>query len=258
MNAQNVWMLRQAASYDELYGSGNRAADLRAKAAKLAAAVKSLYVPGEGVWKVKYPDGRSVVSRHSYDFLTIGKTMHEDLSPKMKEEMVKFVEDELLTTSNFMRAMSLKDHAALNSDRSDHGPVGCYMGWPPMTVQAIAEFGQFRKARNLMSNFRMAFVESGMGQAIEFLSPVGSSELVNRIGDRAGASFIIVGASYANAIIDGLMGYKAPISGDLKPYMPNSERFFEGSIKHIRLGADDYQFRTNEVGVEIVHPPQNY
>ncbi|MBJ6367473.1 hypothetical protein [Snuella sedimenti] len=254
MNAQNVWMLRQMAAYNEHYGDGKRAVDLRDKAAKLAEAVKSLYVPGEGVWKVKYPNGHTIVSRHSYDFFTIGKTMTEDLSLSMKQEMVTFVEDELLSTSNFMRAMSLKDHAALNSDRSDHGPVGCYIGWPPMTIQAIAKFGEFRKARNLMSNFRDAFVESGMGQAIEFLTPIGSSERINRIGDRAGASFLIVGANFANAIIDGLMGYMPEIDGEFKPYMSDSQRFFKASLKNVRYGNKSYEFKTSSTGVNIVNP----
>jgi hypothetical protein len=251
MNAQNVWMLRSMAIYDKLYGKGDRAEDLREKANQLATNIKSLYVPGEGVWKVKYPNGNTIISRHSYDFLTIGMTMKDDLTPKMKEEMIHFVETELLTQSDFMRAMSLKDEAALNSDRSDHGPVGCYIGWPALTVQAIADLGQFEKAKNIISNFRNAFVESGMGQAIEFLVPVGSTKTINRIGARAGASFILSGSDYANAIIDGLMGYKPSIDGELSPYMPGSNRYFDGKMIHIRHGKNNYSFETTGNGVEM-------
>lgn len=251
MNAQNVWMLRSIAEYDKTFGKGKNATVLLEKADLLAANVKALYVPGEGVWRVKYPDGKSVVSRHSYDFLTIGSTMKDDLSPEMKNEMIRFVETELLTQTDYMRAMSQKDQAALNSDRSDHGPVGCYIGWPAMTVQAIADLGQFEKAKTILSNFRNAFVESGMGQAIEFLVPVGSVDHVNRIGARAGASFLLSGSDYANAIIDGLMGYKPSVHGELKPYLADSSRFFDGKIINIRHGADNYTFRTNPKGITI-------
>ncbi|HLN73394.1 MAG TPA: hypothetical protein VK205_08870, partial [Prolixibacteraceae bacterium] len=211
----------------------------------------SLYVPGEGVWKVRYPNGDSIVSRHSYDFLTIGMTMHEDLTAQVKKEMIHFVDSELMTPTHFMRAMSLKDHAAFNSDRSDHGPVGCYIGWPAMTVQAMADMGAFEKARNTLSDFRNAFVESGMGQAVEFLVPVGSSTAVDRIGARAGASFLLSGSDYANAIIDGLMGYKPSINGRLTPYMMNTNRHFEGKMSNIRHGENNYSFQTTSNGIEM-------
>lgn len=251
MNAQNVWMMRSMAEYDQLYGKGKYAKRLITKANQLATKVKSLYVPGEGVWEVKYPNGDSIVSRHSYDFLTIGMTMKDDLSPKMKNEMIQFVETELLTQTNFMRAMSQKDQAAFNSDRSDHGPVGCYIGWPALTVQAMADMGKFEKAKNILSNFRNAFVESGMGQAIEFLVPVGSANAINRIGARAGASFLLSGSNYANAIIDGLMGYKPSINGGLTPYMANSARFFDGKIINIRHGENNYSFETKIDGIKM-------
>ncbi|MDP4238433.1 MAG: hypothetical protein Q8904_03055 [Bacteroidota bacterium] len=251
MNAQNVWMLRSMADYDTLYGTGKRAEDLTDKANQLSEHVKSLYVPGEGVWKVKYPNGDSIISRHSYDFLSIGMTMKDDLTPQMKSEMIRFVETELLTQTNFMRAMSLKDQAAYNSDRSDHGPVGCYIGWPALTVQAIADLGQFEKAKNILSNFRNAFVESGMGQAIEFLVPPGSTETINRIGARAGASFLLSGSDYANTIIDGLMGYKPSINGSLSPYRANSNRFFNGKIINIRHGKNNYSFESDLNGVKM-------
>jgi len=255
MNAQNVWMLRSMAEYDKLYGKGKETKNLLEKANLMASGVKSLYVPGEGVWRVKYPNGNSVISRHSYDFLTIGMTMKDDLSPKMKSEMIRFVETELLTPSDFMRAMSLKDQAALNSDRSDHGPVGSYIGWPALTVQAIADLGQFEKAEAILSNFRNAFVESGMGQAIEFLVPVGSTEHVNRIGARAGASFILSGSDYANTIIDGLMGYKPAINGGLIPYMADSYRYFNGKITNVRHGKKKYIFETDSKGIKIENIP---
>lgn len=249
MNAQNVWMMRNMAVYDKLYGKGNRSKALIEKADYLANKVKSLYVPGSGVWKVMYPDGRSIVSRHSYDFLTIGMTMTTDISPEMKNEMIAFVENELLTETHFMRAMSLKDSAAKNTDRSDHGPAGCYIGWPALTVQAIADLGEFEKAASILANFRGAFVESGMGQALEFLVPVGSSEYTNRTGARAGAYFLLSGSDYANTIIDGLMGYKPSIDGNLNLSLPQQNRFFDGRLINLRHGGKNYSLLAGKNGV---------
>ncbi len=251
MNAQNVWMLRSMAGYDDIYGNPDRSAALREKADFFSANVRSLYVPGQGVWKVKYPNGKTIVSRHSYDFLTIGTTLKDDLSTQMKKEMIQFVERELLTETNFMRAMSMDDHAALNTDRSDHGPAGCYIGWPALTVQAIADMGEFEKAKTILSGFRSAFIESGMGQAIEFLVPVGSNKATTRLGARAGASFLLSGSDYANTIIDGLMGYKPSINGELIPYMSGENRYFTGKLKNLRHGIQSYTFEAGSEGVKM-------
>jgi len=251
MNAQSVWMLRTMADYDKSFGNGKRAESLKIKANTLSENILSLYVPGEGVWKVKYPNGQSIISRHSYDFMNVGSLMKDDLTPTMKTEMTKFVETELLTQSNFMRAMSLKDSAAFNSDRSDHGPVGCYIAWPALTVQTFADFGQFKKAKYMLSDFRNAFIEGGMGQAVEFLVPIGSTKHTNRIGARAGSTFLLAGSCYANTIIDGLMGYKPSVNSDLKPFMADSNRYFEGKITNVRFGKRAYIFEANSKGVKM-------
>jgi hypothetical protein len=252
MNAQNVWMMRSMAKYEMLYGSEQIANVLLEKADRLASNVKDLYVPGEGVWKIKYPDGSTIVSRHSYDFLTLGTTMSNDLGSRMKEEMLRFVEDELLE-AHYMRAMSPKDQAALNSDRSDHGPAGSYIGWPALTVQAMADMGALCKASETLADFRLAFVEAGMGQAIEFLVPVGSTSLITRTGARAGASFLLSAANYANTIIDGLMGYDPGIDGNIEPSFPGKPRCFDGRLSHLRHGNDLYTIFAHSGGIKMIN-----
>jgi len=49
-NAQNIWMMRQAAALQQLKGNAVRARELRDDAEKLLPAVLSLYKPGDGVW----------------------------------------------------------------------------------------------------------------------------------------------------------------------------------------------------------------
>ncbi|MGH7981168.1 MAG: hypothetical protein ACREE6_17465, partial [Limisphaerales bacterium] len=56
-NAANVWMMRRVADLEEADGNIARAADLRAKAARLLPAVLALYEPGQGVWDALHDDG---------------------------------------------------------------------------------------------------------------------------------------------------------------------------------------------------------
>ena len=104
-----------------------------------------LYEPGQGVWNSLDTIGNKVPIRHCYDYITIGQALEKDLSPQIKSEMNNFVETELLTKT-WMRAMSLKDPAAAKSDRPDHGPMGSYDAWPPMTMDVMCRSGAFDKA----------------------------------------------------------------------------------------------------------------
>ena len=96
-NAANVWMMRRVAQIQAAEGNQVRAAELRAEAAHLLPAVLALYEPGQGVWDSLHRDGSRVQMRHVFDFTTIGLTIHDDLSPQMRNEMTGFVQRELLT-----------------------------------------------------------------------------------------------------------------------------------------------------------------
>jgi len=251
MNAQVVWTLRTMAGYEKQFGTPGVAEALQRKATDLATKVKQLYVPGEGVWQVQYPDGKKIVSRHSYDFLTLAMTMNQDLDAKTRQEMIGFVERELLTDSHFLRAMSMNDAQAPHSDRSDHGPKGSYIAWPALTIQGMADLGEYGKAAHILSDFRKAFEEGGMGQAIEFLVIPGTSRTINRVGERAGASFIVCGSSFAGAIIDGLMGYHPGLDGSLSVRDPGINRGFNGRLVNVRCGDKNYTIESDASGIRL-------
>lgn len=145
LNAANVYMLRKAAEYHEKSGNIDRANELRTKADKLLPFVMSLYESGQGVWNALNTSGKKVPIRHCYDYITIGQALEKDLSPQIRSEMNNFVETELLTKT-WMRAMSLKDPAAAKSDRPDHGPMGSYDAWSPLTMDVMCRFGAFDRA----------------------------------------------------------------------------------------------------------------
>ena len=64
---------------------------------------------------------------------------------EIRKEMMDFLYRELMT-DHWMRAQSLLDVAAENSDRADHGPYGAFDGWPAGTMDALVQMGFPEKA----------------------------------------------------------------------------------------------------------------
>lgn len=170
LNAANVWMLRRVARYRELAGDVARAVELRASADALLPAVLELYLPGQGVWCSRHRDGQRVEMRHVYDFATIGATLDADLPPATRSEMVSFVQRELLTDT-WMRAQSLADPAAAQSDRPDHGPRGAYDGWPAQTAAAMTRLGAWDAALDLLHRVESVTHASCFAQSHELVAP---------------------------------------------------------------------------------------
>jgi hypothetical protein len=199
-NAANVWMMRVAAQYHDRAGNSVRANELRQLSRELLPRVLALYRAGDGTWDVLHPDGQRIESRHSYDFFTVGQCIGDDLSPQIRQEMMAFLERELLTET-WMRAMSWRDPATEHSDRSDHGPAGSYTAWPALAAQTVAEFGYHDKALDLLRRFRLAFKDAAIGQAVELVRIPGQPDWQTRIGTRCGASFCTCSGAFACAIL---------------------------------------------------------
>jgi len=47
------------------------------------------------------------------------------------------------------------------------------------------------------------------------------------------------------------MGYKPSVNSDLKPFMADSNRYFEGKITNVRFGKRAYIFEANSKGVKM-------
>jgi hypothetical protein len=84
--------------------------------------------------------------------------------------MVDFVQKELLV-EKWMRAQSMLDMAAANSNRPDHGPMGAYDAWPAVTVDAMCAVGYWEKAIPFLRRTRAAIYEGAYAQAHEFYGP---------------------------------------------------------------------------------------
>ena len=140
------------------------------KAAALLPAVLGLYKTGAGVWNAYHMDGTLVELRHCVDFIYVGNALQSDLTPAQKSEMIAFVKRELFMR-DWMRAMSQQDAAAANSDRPDHGPMGAYDGWIPLTVGTMWRLGDPAGAYEFYRRTAVVTKEGPFAQAREFYGP---------------------------------------------------------------------------------------
>ena len=232
INAAEIWMIRRLAEYHAQLGHAKRATALRAEADSLVPELLKLYNPQTGSWNVLYPGGRQIDSRHIYDYLTVGTTISEDLSPEIKTGMMHFIDRELMTPT-WMRAMSRRDPSAFDSDRSDHGPAGSYSAWPVKAAQATAEMGRFDKALEMLHHFRKAFT-SAIPQAIELTKVEGQESLQARVSTRAGASFAEVSGCFAEVIINTSFGFRPAPDENNALWNPQQSRGFKGRLRHVR------------------------
>ena len=213
-NAQDVWMMRQDASLQELSGNAARARELRSDAEKFLPAVLSLYKPGDGVWYGLHDDGRRVGLRHCVDYIYVGNALANDLTPAVRREMTDFVKRELLTR-DWMRAMSLKDAAAPVSDRPDHGPMGAYDGWPALTVGTMWRLGFPGDAFDFYCRTAEVTQEGPFAQAREFYGPRRKEyDAPVRIAERDGCmKECISGAAFADVVVNTFFGFAPSVDG---------------------------------------------
>ncbi len=251
-NAADVWMMRELAGILEAVGEPDEAREMCAEADAMVKAVMSLYVPGTGVWVSLHPDGSRVEMRHCYDFATVGRFMAGDLSANVRGEMVNFVKRELLA-EKWMRAQSMLDPAAANSDRPDHGPMGAYDAWPAVTVDAMCALGYWEDAISFLRRTQAAIYEGVYAQAHEFYGPNRRQfDAPVRIAQREGCMRECTGGgAFAETIICTLFGFSARPGG--KPALLDAglRRGFRGELHHLRYRNELLCIRSGEAGVDL-------
>lgn len=257
-NAANIWMMRRVAKIQAAEGNKKRSDELRAEADHLLPAVLALYEPGQGVWDSLHRDGTRVQMRHVFDFTTIGLTISHDLSPKMRDEMSGFVERELLT-DHWMRAQSLSDPAAGDSDRPDHGPMGAFCAWPAETIATFCEFGKFDLALDFLHRCAAVTHEGPFGQSRELLGKTHDAPV--RIAERGGGGRpsqtynASNGGSFAETIIRGFFGYQPDWLGQTLVPDPRP-RGFSGELRNVRRGGILFNLTSDAQGIQIA--PMEY
>jgi hypothetical protein len=249
-NAQDVWMMREAATLQELKGNTARANELRDEAGKLLPAVLDLYKTGDGVWYGLHKDGTRVELRHCVDYIYVGNALAADLTPTMRKEMTGFVERELLQR-DWMRAMSLKDAAAAISDRPDHGPMGAYDGWIPLTVGTMWRLGFPKDAFDFYCRTAVVTKEGPFAQAREFYGPNRESfDAPVRVAERLGCmKECISGVAFSDVVVNTFFGFDPSLDGKTMLADPGTPRPFTGSLLHLSFRGAVYTLTANESGV---------
>ena len=250
-NAQDVWMMRQAATLQELKGNTVRAKQLRDDAEKLLPAVLSLYKPDDGVWYGLHKDGQRVELRHCVDYIYVGDALAADLTPDMRREMTDFVKRELLMC-DWMRAMSLKDAAAAVSDRPDHGPMGAYDGWPALTVGTMWRLGFPNDAFNFYCRTAEVTKEGPFAQAREFYGPHREKyDAPVRIAERDGCmKECISGVAFSDVVVNTFFGFAPSLDGKKLLVDPQTPRPFTGKLLNVSTRGKKFTIRAGRSGVD--------
>jgi hypothetical protein len=251
-NAADVWMMREGADITAFTGDSREAGRLRNEAAQMVKAVMTLYEPGKGVWVSVHRDGTRVEVRHCYDFATVGRSMAGDLAFNVREEMVEFVKSELLM-EKWMRAQSMRDVAAANSDRPDHGPMGAYDAWPAVTFDAMCLLGYWGDAVDFLKRTRVAVYEGVYAQAREFYGPRRREyDAPVRIAQRGGCMRECTGGgAFAESIIHTLFGYVPRLGQQLTLFEPHRPRGVAGELRHVRHGNEQLTILSGRDGLHL-------
>lgn len=246
-NATYIWMMRETAALYRQANNQAKAEALDKKASEMLPRLMKLYA-GNGVWNCVYPNNKTVEVRHVMDFIYTGRFIPQDIPDTMRKEMVDFVYRELMTT-HWMRAQSLKDLAAKNSDRPDHGPLGAFDGWPAATMDALVQFGRSQEALDFYRAMEPLTHEGSWAQAHELWGDNKENKNARvRIAERGWhARDAIAGIGMSQVMLKDFFGFNPQVSGDAirKPGALD----LDGTLRHVLYGGEYYtlELRRGEV-----------
>lgn len=242
LNGANIFNMRLAAEVFERLGQQEKSNQYLQEVQQLLARVQELYVPGGGYWNSRHPGKKTVAVRHCYDFITILRTMADDLGDTQKEEMAAFFKREL-QTETWMRALSAGDPNAMFSIRPDHQWNGAYPAWPAQAVSGLYKLGQTELAFQWLKGLSRSANQGPFGQA-HFVENVLSC--TNGAALKAPPDFpfmcdwAVSGCGcWADIIIESIFGVKATLSkgidarpqfGDFDPKAELHNLHYQGKL----------------------------
>ena len=237
-NAGYAWMMREMADLYDHAGKTGLADSLRSEAGGMIDRILSLYA-GEGVWNSLYPEGKKVEVRHCLDFMFIGRYIPEDVPDTIREEMIRFAYDELIT-GRWMRAQSLRDIAAAESDRPDHGPLGAFDGWPAGTMDALVQMGYPDSALDFYRAIEPVTYEGCWAQSHELWGEDKYKKSARvRIAQRGwGNRESSGGISISQVMLKCFFGFYPDFEGE--PLQKNIPGDFSGKLHHVLYGGEYY------------------
>lgn len=249
-NAGYIWMMRETADFYEQAGDAQRATELRSEAEKMMERLLELYA-GNGVWYSLYPDGRKIEVRHSLDFMFLGRYLPNDIPSEIKDEMMDFVYRELIT-DHWMRAQSIQDVAAKNSDRPDHGPLGAFDGWPAGTMDALVQLGYPEKALDFYHAIEPVTNEGIWAQAHEIWGENkweknGKVRIAKRGWHNRESS---AGIGMSQVMLKNFFGFYPSVDGN--PIKPNGDWNFKGKLHHVKYNGKYYTLDASDGQTKMI------
>lgn len=252
-NAGYIWMMRETAAFQEQAGNTTRAQELKSEADEMTKQLLKLYA-GNGVWNSLYPDGSKIEVRHSLDFMFLGRYLPNDIPATIKGEMMDFAYRELIT-DNWMRAQSLSDKAAKDSDRPDHGPLGAFDGWPAGTMDALTQLGYPQKALDFYHAIEPVTNEGIWAQAHELW---GDSKLDKnakvRIAKRGWHNReSSSGIAMSQVMLKDFFGFYPSVDGTA--IRQNKDWNFNGKLHHVKYNGKYYTLDASEGETKMIEEP---
>lgn len=248
-NAGYAWMIRELADFYDYKGNNRKADTLRSEADDMIGRILDLYA-GNGVWNSLYPERKKVEVRHCLDFMFIGRYIPEDVPEEIKQEMIDFLYRELIT-DHWMRAQSLLDIAAKNSDRPDHGPLGAFDGWPAGTMDALTQFGYPDSALKFYHAIEPATYEGCWAQAHELWGENKFNKNARvRIAQRGWHNRESSGGiSISQVMLKDFFGFYPDIDGQVLTV--NTPGKFSGNLYHVLYGGEYYTLNSQNGKVKM-------
>lgn len=249
-NAGYIWMMRETADLLELKGQPARAKALKQEADEMIQRLLQLYA-GNGVWNSLYPDGKKIEVRHCLDFMFLGRYMPDDIPADIQKEMMDFVYRELIT-DQWMRAQSLLDVAAKDSDRADHGPLGAFDGWPAGTMDALVQLGFPQKALDFYHNIAPVTDEGIWAQAHELwgenkLEKNADVRIAKRGWHNRESS---AGVAMSQVVLKNFFGFYPNALGEV--LQENQDWNIDAKLHHVKYKGEYYTLDSSKDGVKMI------
>jgi len=248
-NAGYIWMMRETASFIDLKGENEKAEDMRSQASEMIDRLLQLYA-GNGVWNSLYPNGEKIEVRHCLDFMFLGRYMPDDIPSDIKKEMMDFVYRELIT-DNWMRAQSLQDVAAKDSDRADHGPLGAFDGWPAGTMDALTQLGFPDMALDFYHAIAPVTDEGVWAQAHELWGENKKEKNAKvRIAKRGWHNReSSAGIAMSQVMLKNFFGFYPSMNGDI---LQQNNWNFNGTLHHVKYKNEYFKLVATDGKVEMI------
>lgn len=248
-NAGYIWMMRETADLLRTRGNSIRADELELQAKEMIERLLKLYA-GDGVWYSQYPNNKKVEVRHSLDFMFLGRYIPSDIPEDIRKEMMDFAYRELLT-DNWMRAQSMDDVAAKDSDRPDHGPLGAFDGWPAGTMDALTQLGFPQKALDFYHAIEPVTHEGIWAQAHELYGENKNEKNAKvRIAQRGWHNReSSAGIAMSQVMLKDFFGFYPDADGQALIDISNFD--FEGTLHHVKYGQEYFKLELKDGKVEM-------